>query len=373
MNYFHAYWTRPQLNDAVPPESKDLELWGFELLVWVLSALEVQRHSPIRLVTDARGLRAVRNAGIDWLYHGGISTALERIPRAVDPRVFWAAGKLYAYREVAAPCVSLDTDAVLWRPLIPSAPVMVLHAEDRDWVWYKDNQPMFARYGFEGPEWDWQLQPCNAGAVCLGDQRLLQLYTDSALRFIEDYSDAHRAGATDAVAASVAMLFAEQRLLPMCAGRLGLAVAPITQTQPAAGWLPKNPDCLHLWRAKLAYKCCPQARRELVRWLLDHLLTQFPEVRPTLARWKLDALETTDLTSGLERQDLAQPGLGDLRFCLLQNLRGVVSVTDPVIGVQRRAEEGSLIWSAETVTPEPGASFDLVVAGKEAVSIRREL
>ncbi len=351
MNYFHAYWTRPQLSDGVPPESQDIELWDFELLIWLLSVLEVRRHSPIQLVTDSRGLSAVRKAGIDWLYNGGISTALDGIPRAVDAGIFWAAGKLYAYREVETPCVSLDTDAVLWRPLTPSAPVMTLHAEDREWVWYRDNEQMFARYGFDGPGWNWQLHPCNAGVVCLGDPRLLRLYTDTAIRFMEDYAGANRTGATHEVEASVAMLFAEQRLLPMCADRLGLAVAPITQTRPMAGWLPENLDCLHLWRAKLAYKCCPDARRELVRWLIERLLTQFPEVRPTLARWKLDRVETTDQTSGLDRQDLTHHGLGDLRFSLLKNIRGVVSVADPIIGVQRRAEEGSMIWSAETVTP----------------------
>jgi len=370
VTYFHSYWTRPLLDPARPAAEQAIELWDFEVLTWLWSALELRRLGPLRLVTDARGLLAVQRAGLEWVYSAGISTALEDISADVDPTVFWAAGKLRAYLEVPAPCVSVDTDAVLWGGLQPTAPVMALHEENRDWGWYSQDADLFQQFGFAGPEWDWTAHPINAGVVYIEHQALLTLYAEAALRFMQDCSR-HRwqPGAGREAIPPNALLFAEQRLLPMCARRLGQALTLITRMEPGPAWLPHNAECLHLWGAKLAYKCCPDARVAAVNYLREAILGRFPEARPTLARWALEQPSELRPVDREVPQVLLRSTPNDLTFSLLHRVRGLVFVRDPVLGIRRLAREGSMIWSAEVLEPEPGASCELSVGGATPVRV----
>lgn len=370
MTYFHVLWTRPQLTPDVAPDAQDLVLWDFEFLTWLLSALEARRYGPLRLVTDARGALAVQRVGLEWVYNGGISTTLDAVPREVDPSIFWAAGKLYAYRSVNPPCVCVDMDAVLWKPVAPAAPVMALHPEGKDWGWYRDDRQHFAPFGFDGPDWDWNLDPFNTGVVYLGDAAAMRLYVDTATAFVERFSREVCADPAQRPAFTNAMIFAEQRLLPMCCQRLGLTVAPLTRTIPGAAGLPQNPDCLHLWRAKLAYKLCPDARLTLLNWLIKRLLHTFPEARPLLARWDLDRAKVRSEGGVVNPADLAQANLGDLRFSLLRNVQGGIKVTDLISGAERDAAEGSMVWSGEIIRPEPGARFELEVIGLKSLKFQ---
>lgn len=365
MTYFHSYWTRPALDPDRRAAEQELIWWDFEALTWLWSALEIRRHSPLRLVTDTRGRLAVERAGLEWVYTGGISTALDRIPTEVDASVFWAAGKLYALREVSAPCVSVDTDAVLWRPVRTDAPVVALHGEDRRWWWYANDEATYRALGFDGPEWDWSLDPINAAMVCLTDAELLTLYTDTAIGFIEECS---RRFAGQEIPAN-AMLFAEQRLLPMCARRLGRALACVTELEPGPSWIPRNADCLHLWGAKRAYKSCPDARLAVVNHLRSEILARFPEARATLARWGVETPARPSATDReLRAQALPAPPEG-ITLSLLRQVRGLVWVRDRVTGACRRAEEEALIWSGEVLEPEPGASCELLVGGARPVRV----
>lgn len=370
MTYFHSYWTRPVLDAARPAAEQELVWWDFEALTWLWSGLELRRRAPLRLVTDERGLLAVQRAGIEWLYTGGISTALEAIPKEVNAEVFWAAGKLYAYREVPTPCASVDTDAVLLNPLRPPAPVMALHQEDRHSGWYHSDAALFQRFGFGDKEWDWTVDPINAGVVYLADKDLLRLYVDTAIGFMEEASRFYRTpAAAGQELPSNAMLFAEQRLLPMCARRLGQSVATITETPAGPGWMPCNPDCLHLWGAKHAFKLCPDARVAAVNHMREQILQRFPDARATLARWGLDRVcERRPEDGGIQDAMHHASALG-LTFSLLRGLRGLVWVRDPVLGTRRPASEGCMIWSAEVLEPEPGASCELLAGGRNLVRL----
>ena len=370
MTYFHSYWTRPVLDPGRPGAEQELLWWDFEALTWLWSALELRQHGPLKLVTDDRGLLAVQRAGLEWVYTGGISTALERIPLELDPGTFWAAGKLYAYLESPAPCVSVDTDAVLLQPLTPTAPVMALHGEDRDSGWYRNDAALFSQFGFEGPNWDWSIHPINAGVVYLQDQKLLELYVETATRFMLECSQRyHGQSQAKREIPSNAMLFAEQRLLPMCAHRLGQALAFVTRQEAGPGWLPLNKECLHLWGAKHAYKLCPEARAAAVNHLRDQLLERFPEARTTLVRWALDKPRQVSPGDADFREALTHSSALGLTFSLLRQVRGLVSVRDRVLGARRQAREGSMIWSAEILEPEPGASCELLAGGQHALRL----
>ncbi|MBI2924261.1 MAG: hypothetical protein HYY24_00985 [Verrucomicrobia bacterium] len=297
MTYFHTFWTWPQFASRETQQSQDIGLWDFEALTWLTSALEIRRHSPLRLITDSRGLRFVQRVGLDWVYSGGISTALDAIPDSLHKTIFWAAGKVFACLSVDAPWVSLDPDAILWQPLEPTAPVMALHPEPRDWPFYCDQQQKYGAWGFNDG-WDWDLDPLNTAVAYCATPEAARFYAETAVRFMLDFSVAARRenfwGKDEHQDFFDAMLFAEQRLLPMCMKRLGVEVAPLGRLQPAGPHLERNPLCAHLWLTKDAYRDCPEARLVFVNFLIERLLARHLGARPTLAKWRLDGPRTLD-------------------------------------------------------------------------------
>lgn len=374
MLYFHAFWTRPQLDPAIPPDQQDVFLWDFEALVWLLSALELRRHSQLRLVTDSRGLRFVRGAGLEWVYSGGISTALDDIPPEIDPQLFWSAGKIFALRDLEPPCTWVDLDLVLHHPLAGNGPVTALHWEDRNWPWYQPDEAAFAMHGFSSSHWNWTVDPVNTGILRLADPGLHGLFSSEAIAFMIRYSRFRQeaAGSPDPTPLhSDPTVFAEQRLLPMCAARLGKRIEVLTDCGVPGLSLPRNPHCLHLWGTKAAYRACPEARVALVNHLRADLLDRFPEAKGTLAKWELSEPRPGSPPDPEHSRELLRMHPGSLRFSLLRDVDGVVWIEDPNVGVHRLAREGSMIWSGEVIRPERGARFELVLANEHSVRIAR--
>jgi hypothetical protein len=374
MVYFHVFWSRPQLNPAIPAEEQEIFLWDFEALVWLLSALELRRHSQVQLVTDRRGLRFVEGAGLDWLYSGGISTALDGVPGGIDPQLFWSAGKIVALREMTPPCAWIDLDLVLRHPLDSGRPVTALHWEDRDWPWYQADQSTFANHGFPADAWDWTANPVNTGLLGLVDADLHQLYASQAVDFMIRYSTFRReAGARPDCSphGSDPTIFAEQRLLAMCAAKLGRPIEVLTDCNVPGLCLPRNPHCLHLWGTKAAYRSCPEARVALVNHLRAEILERFPEAEATLTGWDLAQPRSSTPPDPADSRELMRTHPDSLRFSLLRGVEGLIWIEDPNVGVRRPGREGSMIWSGEIIRPEQGASFDLVLADERSLRITR--
>lgn len=352
-----------------------IELWDFEILTWLASALKIRRYAPLRLVTDSRGRQFVQRGGFDWVYSGGISTDLDAIPSDLNVSVFWAAAKLYALRAIGTPCVSIDTDAILWQPPAWTAPLVALHAEDRRWPWYADDEALFANFGFRQPDWDWSIDPLNTAVTHFARADLLEHYRETAIRFMVDYSrfiaGAGEAAATWASPTSDPMIFAEQRLLPMCAAQLGVPTATLLRLAQH-GHLPPNPLCTHLWSSKAVYMSCAEARTTYVNHLIDDLWEHHPEARETLTRWSLDRHREPDASENLDLASLPPEHPQRHRFSLLRNIAGTIWIEDAnVAGLRRQAGEGALVWTPETIRPEHGATFDLVVGGTDKIRIHQ--
>ncbi|MHB8523815.1 MAG: DUF6734 family protein [Limisphaerales bacterium] len=375
MNYFHGFWTRSLVSTRPQSQPSEIELWDFEALTWMASALEIRRHSPIQLITDTRGLEFVRRTGLDWIYDGRISTQLDDVPQAINPGRFWAAGKVYSYLVVDSPCASVDTDAILWEPLAPSGTVMALNQEYNEWACYHGNREQYARFGFESAAWNWQLPPFNTGVLYFRDARVARGYAETALEFMARYSQSDQCAASasseNGYPPGDVMLFAEQKLLAMCAGQFGQTVVPIGTLHHGGMHLAKNPCCTHLWASKVYYKYCAEARTAYVNFLIAHLLEKHPESAATLRRWKLDRPQTVDLAAQHDYRTLPDEDPRKALFSLLGNIQGVVWIEDSNVDARRRAKKGSLLLPGEVLRPEPGAHYELIVVGKETLKLKQ--
>lgn len=365
MTYLHSLWTRPK-QDAGGAE-KDIVLKDFEALTWLVSALQARRHGRIKMLTDARGLRFLQRTGLDWVYNGGVSTALDDTPADIHPKVFWTAGRMFAFGLMEEPFASVDTDAILWQPLQPTAPVMALHYEDRRWVSYASNRADFGRFGFAGRDWNWRLQPVNLGIVAFPSPEVTRSFSREAMRFMSEYSHWLRDHPEDVDLPRTrrAPLFLDQRLLPMCMARLGLRVKTIGRLNEWKNGLARNPLCSHLWLGKRNFLYSAAARTAYVNYLIAHTLKEFPEARDTLQHWKLAEPQVVNPRAEVDwRRHPPYRGKVEGFFLIAEGNNGI-HVRDSHTPATRQATEGMVVLPGEEVISDGCEGCRLVALGDE--------
>ncbi len=187
-----SFWSKPfWLNRQ--------SIWVSEkhhLFAWVLS-LETARkhHSQTALVTDDEGAQLlVDDLGLqfDQLY-----LTLNALKNQ-DP-VWWALGKLYAYRAQTDPFVHIDSDVFLWKALpdrMVTAPLLAQNPEYflTDTLWYKPEafeDTIQAVNGWLPEQWVWyrtygllQKGYC-CGIFGGGNIDFIQAYANLAIQIIK--------------------------------------------------------------------------------------------------------------------------------------------------------------------------------------------
>lgn len=274
MKAFHAFWSAPNRLRG----GGGIGFPDYELLTMMLSALKWrQKNGSIRMVTDSAGAAFFARAGLDSLWDDGIDTCLDALDASLDARVFWAAGKLEALRRLEAPCAMLDTDLILWEDIGArcASGVTVAHREELLPDVYPDPREVFSLdpgYSFP-PEWDFSLPAANTAFLYLPDDALRRRYVGEAFRFMAALRDR-------AADPTVAMCFAEQRILPMCAAAEGFTVHALLREHA----LDDQSFATHLWGYKRTLSESPERRVEYCLACAERLLLDFPDWADTLAR-----------------------------------------------------------------------------------------
>lgn len=214
---FHCNWTKPF---TVRSPQKEYCIEPFELFTTALSALLWRKENgSIYMICDSTAQKYYETNGLAFLWDGGIYPLLDDIPEEINPTPFWAAGKLYALTAMRAPCVMIDTDFIVWRSLRPilyqadTAPfdVAAIHQEDIMPDIYPGPEAFTQTKGFPFYDFDWTIPPLNTALSYFGNDAFRQYYTNVAIRFMRCSQTA------DDVLTY--MVFAEQRLLAMCAAK----------------------------------------------------------------------------------------------------------------------------------------------------------
>lgn len=272
MDAIHINWTMPFMKKT---GLSDYSMEDFELLTMVLSAKNWQKHNgKISMITDSTGYEFYEKNNLLSIWDGGVFKTLDTIPD-FNTDMFWAAGKLWALKHSSAPVAMIDTDFIVWAPIafdnIKDA--AVIHEEDL----YPDVYPDISHfkmkddYSFD-KKWDFSLKACNTAFTVIKSQPLLEYYTDEAIRFMTLAKD------TDDPLTY--MVFAEQRLLPICAKKLGMEITVFSNLERL--FTDGEKYFTHTWGMKQQMRDMPPLRYDFCMRCLDRIHREFPEIFDTL-------------------------------------------------------------------------------------------
>lgn len=280
MKAFVSNWTRPY---AVRCPDRPYQMTDFDLLTTVLSALVWRRkNGSIRMITDDTGAQYYRSLGLTDLWDGGIFTYLNDIPSTIDPCTFWAAGKLYALAATPAPCVMLDTDFIVWHSLSEHwhRPLAVIHREALNPAIYPAPSAFVLAPSYHFPtNWNWHEPACNTALTYFGNDTLRKTYVGQAMDFMQ------AARGRDGL---IYMVFAEQRLLAMCAQACGVPIHAFSTEQDL--FQGNQRDFTHIWGFKQAMqeqpvlhelfcqKCAARIRKDFP--IYANICQTIPQLQP---------------------------------------------------------------------------------------------
>jgi len=247
---FHVLWTKPAISIG-----KSFSMTDAEILTMVISALMWQKYNgTIKLYTDNRGYEFIKEEGLLRLWDGGINTeVLESNDYPIDPETFWAAGKLIALEAQAAPCVMLDTDLIVVRSIrdrLEHTVLMALHTEMLEPEVYLHPSLLKQPKNFRFPGYyNWDTAPSNTALLYIWDDSFKTFYLNESKQFMFYNTEKPKEMVSQ-------MVFAEQRMLSICADHKGLTVNYLI-TDPFSL---SNKDVIHLWGFKRLLRQNPKVQ-----------------------------------------------------------------------------------------------------------------
>ena len=271
MRAIHINWTKPFFckKGDVPYKIDD-----FDALTTILSAL-TWRHfiGDVKLYTDRAGYDFYASLGLLNLWNGGIDVdVLQRIPDNINPKIFWAAAKIFALRAEQSPVVMLDTDLMVWKSLeeeLKGVRVAAFHSEPLETDCYIPFELLKKRPGYmPDPDWDWTVLPSNTALAYFGDEEFKRSYTDAAIDFMTDNQEMPMEMVSQ-------MVFAEQRMLSMCAKKQGIPIHLFLELM----YNGETNDFTHIWGAKDIARKDEDFHKELITSIMEAIQREFPSYR----------------------------------------------------------------------------------------------
>ncbi len=274
MNGFYSIWSKPFFTQK---KDKDYYMQDFEMLTLLLSAEEWKKHNgPVQMIADEQAIAFLEDMRLLPVFNAGV-TVME-VDERINPTVFWAAGKLEALKKITAPTAMIDLDLIIWQDMsgfFQGRNVCVIHEEPlRDEIYPgKDFFRMNPEYQFD-PAWDWNVLPCNTALLYIRDMKLKERYVEEAQRFMLN--------CTEQKENLCHMVFAEQRLLPMCAAKAGQFVTPFVSAMEE---LDRQQAFTHIWGHKNVLRFNYAERERFCIKCLNRLKEDAPEAYEIAVRW----------------------------------------------------------------------------------------
>ena len=269
MQAIHSNWTKPRTD-----RTGSFHIDDFEILTTILSALKWREHNgKIKMATDSLGLDFYKSRDLCCVWDE-VTTELDDIPEFVNAEMFWAAGKIYSLKNTTAPIAVMDTDFIVWDKLAFDKlnDITVIHREEL----YPDVYPDFSAFNMDSEyifdkSYNASVKPLNCAFYVLKNEQLKNRYVKDAEKFIK------HAKAGDNL---TYMVFAEQRLLGLCADLLGIRVDEFSTIEK----LFKDGEryFTHTWGMKEQMRQNEQLRHDFCRRCIDRINSDFGEFMPIL-------------------------------------------------------------------------------------------
>lgn len=277
MNALHIKWTKP-----ITAKKKIFFEEDFELLAMILSAMKWrEKNGDIKLAADAEAICYYKKLGLDIIWN---DIEELRVDSDIDPDMFWAAGKLYALSLQKAPVAVVDMDFIVWDRLDFDSikDCAVIHFEDVNNDIYPD-KTYFKLKNSKVPDFNMTVPACNTAFTVFKNEKLLGYYTDSAISFMKNSvkcGDSLRY-----------MLFAEQRMLSMCADRMGANISALSDLETLSQ---SNTHFTHIWGMKQKMREDIYLRNKFCIKCLERIRNEYYDI--------FKILENTGLTKYLNNQ-----------------------------------------------------------------------
>lgn len=261
-NAIHVLSTKPYIISGYKSRFRQDD---FEVVSTVLSALTWQKYNgSIKFYTDGKGAEYYNRLGLLDLWKGGVNTTVvENISNHIDQHIFWASAKLFALMSVHSPITIIDTDLIVWKNLdsfFDNSCLTVLHREALiDCYLPKRQLKIPSGYVFN-PNWNWRVWPCNTALAYFNDDNFKNYYLGQAVDFMTDNFE-------NPLDLTTQMVFAEQRLLAMCAKERGIKISTLVK----APFQKSNTLFTHLWGAKSIARHNPVQRERLIRSMMSKI------------------------------------------------------------------------------------------------------
>jgi hypothetical protein len=238
----------------------------FELYTAAISSLTRRESGNTTVMhTDSRGLMYLSRIGILELWND-VRVTLPDDLEGINPRMFWAAGKLFALQATPAPVLQLDTDFIAWQlPELGDA-VVAAHREELTPHIYPPITTFKTRDSFIFDDnMNYSPKPLNTAFLYLPCDKFKQYYTDSAINFMKS--------AYDCDDFLTYMVFAEQRFLAILAEHKRVEVKTLFDLSEAH----IQRRYTHTWGAKQVMRDFPSEGERICEKCRRRIRKDFPE------------------------------------------------------------------------------------------------
>lgn len=250
----------------------------FNILTTILSALKWrEKNGKIKMVTDEAGAEFYKKHKMLELWDLGVDIILDNvISKDIDPVNLWAAGKIYSLKHTKGSFAMLDTDMIIWNSIydkIKSSKLSVIHKEPLNENYpSKDYFSMKDTFNFD-KNLNWNIEPVNTSFTYINNIELKEYYINSSIKFMTSIKTC-KSNVKE-------MVFAEQRLLSMCAYKLNIDVNNIYSLKELCS--KKQKDFTHIWGQKSIFLKNQKAREDFCIRIINRIISDFPDYEYLIA------------------------------------------------------------------------------------------
>ena len=244
----------------------NLCMQDFDILTMILSALYWKKNNGnIDLIADEENISYVKSKCLEMLWDN-----IYEIPNYdINREMFWAGGKIFALREQKTPIAMIDTDMIVWSDISTklNEKIVAIHNEPLIPEIYKVKEyfKMKKDYKFDH-RLDWNVYPSNTAFLYISDKEFKNFYCNESISFMQSSQD-------DSDTLSY-MVFAEQRLLSMCAKISDINIRYMINYPENLG---NQDNFTHLWGYKKVLAESESERERFCKRCVKRILKEFPK------------------------------------------------------------------------------------------------